>query len=233
LSVTNDVNERTEIVESHVGKYSVLEEVLNALTHGVGALLSAAGLTALVILAVLEGDPWRVTGVAVFGTALVLLYASSTLYHAIPHPKAKRVLRVCDHCAIYCLIAGTYTPFLLVNLRGTLGYVLLAVLWSLAIGGCIFKLFFIGRLEWFSTAAYVGMGWIAVVGLERIVSLLPGGALVLLVLGGLSYTGGVIFYVWDRIPFNHALWHVFVLCGSLFHFLAVLFYVVPAPLTAP
>jgi len=214
-------------------EYSLGEEIANSVTHGVGALLSVAALTMLVVYATMAADPWCTVSVSVFGTTLVLMYLASTLYHAFPQPKLKRLFRKIDHCAIYLLIAGTYTPFLLVNLRGPWGWSLFAVLWSIAIAGCCFKVAFIdhgAHLGWWdkvSTALYVAMGWTIVVAIKPTVELVPQPALALMALGGLAYTGGVVFYLWHRLPYNHAIWHLFVLAGSTFHFFAVFFFIIP------
>lgn len=200
-------------------------EVANSVTHGVGAGLAIAGLCVLTALAARHGDGWRTSGVIIFGAALVVLYLSSTLYHSIAHQRAKRVLRILDHSAIYLTIAGTYTPFLLTYLRGAWGWSLLATLWGLAVVGVVFKSFFVGKWDGISTALYVLMGWIAVIAWKPMLELMPGGALFWLLGGGLAYTGGVLFYAWERLPYNHAIWHGFVVTGSVCHFLAVLLYV--------
>ena len=213
--------------------YSLGEEIANSVTHGIGALLSVAGLTIMVVYAAMASDPWCTVSVSVFGATLILMYLASTLYHALPHPSVKRIMRKIDHCAIYLLIAGTYTPFLLVNLRGPWGWSLFGVLWSVALAGCIFKLFFIdhgAHLKWWdkvSTGLYVAMGWTIVIALKPTLELVPVPALFLMALGGLAYTGGTVFYMWERLPYNHAIWHLFVLAGSTFHFFAVFFFVVP------
>ena len=212
---------------------SLGEEIANSVTHGIGALLSVAGLTMLVVYAAMAADPWVTVSVSVFGTTLVLMYLASTLYHALPHPNVKRIFRKIDHCAIYLLIAGTYTPFLLVNLRGPWGWSLFGVLWGIAILGCLFKVAFIdagAHLSWWdnvSTGLYVAMGWAIVVALKPTLELIPHPALLLMALGGLAYTGGVVFYLWQRLPYNHAIWHLFVIAGSALHFFAIFFFVIP------
>lgn len=197
------------------------DEVANALTHGFGLLLSATGLVALVVLSALYGDIWQVVGCSVYGAALVTMYLASTLYHSVRNPRVKQALRVVDHICIYLLIAGTYTPFTLVNLRGAWGWSLFAVVWSVALIGIFCKLRFGHRGEWFSLAAYIAMGWICLLGVKPILAALPTAAIVWLVAGGLSYTVGTIFYARDHIRFFHAVWHLFVLAGSVFHFIAV------------
>lgn len=205
------------------------EEVANTITHGFGALCSIVALMLMLILSVEDADPWRIAGVTVFGMALILMYMASTLYHAIPHPSAKRLLRVLDHCAIYLLIAGTYTPFLLVFMRGNWGWTLFFTLWSIAILGCGFKLFYTGKWDFISTLFYIAMGWMALLTIKPALENIPNMALLLMLLGGLSYTGGVLFYLWHRLPYHHAIWHLFVMGGSTIHFLAILLYVVPLP----
>lgn len=217
---------------SNQHRYTLAEEIANAVTHGLGAVLSSAGLTALVIYAAFGADPWRIVSVTIFGVTLILLYAASTLYHALPHPPAKRVFRIADHCAIYLLIAGTYTPFLLVSMRGPWGWSLFGVVWGIAVAGCVFKIFFTGRWDKLSTALYVAMGWAIIVALKPSLEMIPGGAMLLMLIGGLCYTGGVIFYAWHRLPFNHAIWHLCVLGGSATHYCAIFFFILPIPTLA-
>lgn len=209
-------------------EYSLGEEVFHAVTHGVGVVLSIAGLAVLVAFASLRGGAEHVVTCSVFGACLVLLYAASTLYHSIPHRPAKRVLQVLDHSGIYLLIAGTYTPFCLVTLQGVLGWALFALLWTLAVVGIVTRAAVPRVARRFSLALYLVMGWAALplAGpfLER---LEPGGAL-LVVLGGLAYTAGVPFYAARRLRWGHAVWHLFVLAGSVLHFFGVLLYVIPA-----
>ena len=193
-------------------------------------MLSLAGMVVLVISAHLRGDAWHVAGCAVFGTTLVLLYAASTLYHGIPSPPAKRVLRQLDHAAVYLLIAGTYTPFTLVNLRGSWGWTLLALIWGLAVLGIALQVAIPRRVHRACVPLYLAMGWLIVIALEPLVRSVHSGGLLLLVLGGLAYTLGVVFYAWRRLPYNHAVWHVFVLGGSACHFSCVLSYVIPPAL---
>jgi hemolysin III len=198
------------------------EEIANVLTHGAGALASAAGAAVLLTVAALQGDARKVVSSAVFGATLVLLYAASTLYHAARTPRVKARLKVLDHCAIYLLIAGSYTPFALVGLRGGWGWSLFGVAWGLAAAGTVFKLFFTGRFPRVSTATYVGMGWLVVVAIVPMVQRLPAATLAWLVAGGVTYTAGTVFYHSRRIPYAHAIWHLFVVGGSACHFAAVL-----------
>ena len=212
---------------TNVMGYSVGEEIANSVTHGIGAGLSVAGLTLLVALAAIYGDVWRVVSFSIYGSSLVLLYLASTLYHSIQHPKVKRILRIFDHSAIYLLIAGTYTPFTLVSMRGPWGWTLFGVVWGLALLGIAFKTVFIGRYEKWATAAYVLMGWLVVIAFKEMLVTVPPGGIVWLVIGGVVYTLGVLFYAWEKLPYNHAIWHLFVLGGSICHFFGILFHVLP------
>ena len=213
--------------QTNIIQYSSNEEIANSITHGIGAALSIAGLTLLVVLAVIYGDAWRVVSFSVYGSTLVLLYLASTLYHSVQHPKVKPILRIFDHAAIYLLIAGTYTPFTLVSMRGVWGWTIFGIVWALALAGIVFKLFFIGRFENLSTVAYVLMGWVVVIAFKELWVSLPMGGIIWLILGGVTYTLGVVFYAWEKLPYNHAIWHLFVLGGSLCHFFAILFHVLP------
>jgi hemolysin III len=205
--------------------YSIREEVANGATHGLGAALSIAGLAVLLVLAA-RTDAWRVVSVAVFGTSLVGLYCASTLYHLAVSPRAKHVLKVLDHVCIYVLIAGTYTPFLLVTLRGSVGWWMFILVWSLAITGALVELLWVYRPKWLSVLVYLAMGWMVVIATAPLRHHLAGPGLVLLFAGGAAYTLGTIFYVLDR-PYMHSVWHVFVLAGSACHFVTVAAYVVP------
>ncbi len=210
-------------------RYTLREEVANSITHGLGIVLAIAGLAVLAAFATLHGDVWHIVGVSIFGATLILLYTASTLYHSIPGEKIKEVLRTLDHSAIFFLIAGTYTPFMLVNLRGPWGWSLLAVVWTLGIGGVILRLFLRGRYHGLMVAIYIAMGWAVVVAIKPMLVSVGSGGLLLLLAGGLAYSGGVVFYKWRRLPYNHAIWHGFVLAGSAFHYFAVLYYVIPWP----
>ncbi len=203
------------------------EELANSITHGVGLALSLAGFVVLLILAVLRGGIWQILGCTVYGASLVFLYASSTLYHSARSSRLKRILKVVDHSAIYLLIAGTYTPFTLVLLRGGWGWTLFGVVWGLSLLGILFKAFFVDHLQILSTAAYVAMGWLAVIALKPLLAHVPMGGVLWLLAGGLLYTAGVVFYAWRRLPYHHAIWHGFVLAGSICHYFAVLLYVLP------
>jgi hemolysin III len=202
--------------------YTLGEEIANSITHGIGAGLSIAGLTVLVVLAALQGDVWRVVSFSIYGSTLVLLYLASTLYHSFQSPRVKRVFQIFDHSAIYLLIAGTYTPFLLVSLRGPWGWSLFAVVWGIALLGIAFKALFIHRFHVVSTLGYILMGWLGVVAIRQMLEAVPPAGLIWLAAGGVLYTIGVIFLAIRRIPYNHTIWHFFVLGGSLCHYFAVL-----------
>ena len=197
-----------------------LEELFNSITHGIGLALSVAGFAVLLILAITRGSSWQIVSCAVYGTTLVALYAASTLYHGIPAPTLKRLFRILDHSAIYLLIAGTYTPFLLVNLRGPLGWTLLSVVWTLAIAGILFKLWFVDRLPILSTLVYLSMGWLALIAIKPLIAAVPHSGLAWLLAGGALYSFGVVFYA-KKIPYAHAIWHVFVIAGSICHYVAI------------
>jgi hemolysin III len=207
--------------------YQIKEEIANAVTHGIGAALSVAGLSVLVTLAALNGDAWRVVSFSIYGATLAALFLASTLYHSFQKEKTKRFFRMLDHSAIFFLIAGTYTPFTLVTLRGAWGWTIFGIIWSLAIVGVVIQIFFIDRLKWVSLTLYLGMGWMMVFAIKPLIEAMPSGGMFWIAIGGLSYTSGVVFYVWKKLPFNHAIWHLFVLGGAICHFLAMLFYVLP------
>ncbi len=215
------------MVEGEESEYTVCEDVVNSITHGVAAALSIAGLSVLVVLAAIKGDPWRIVAFSIYGGSLVLLYMASTLYHAIRSPRVRRYLRRADHMAIYVLIAGTYTPFALVSMRGGWGWFLLIAIWTLAVAGILLKMFNMDRWEVVSLVLYVGMGWLALIAVKPVITMVPLPALVWMLVGGLFYTFGIVFYAWHRLPFNHAIWHMFVVAGSVAHFFAVLFFVLP------
>ncbi|MGV8056550.1 MAG: hemolysin III family protein [Smithellaceae bacterium] len=203
------------------------EEIANSVTHGAGLLASIAGLIFLIVLSGIYGQASHIASCTIFGISLVLLYLSSTLYHSFQKPNIKKILKVLDHSCIYILIAGTYTPFMLVVVRGAIGWTIFAIVWSLTISGIIFKAFFINRFKIISTIAYILMGWLVIFAIKPLFQALPEGGIAWLVSGGLAYTLGTIFYAWKKLPFNHAIWHLFVLTGSFCHFMAVLFYVIP------
>ncbi len=204
---------------------SLIEELANGITHGVGLVLSVVGLTALVILSVLHGTAWHIVGCTTFGVTLVLLYAASTAYHSFRTPRLKRILKIVDHAAIYLLIAGTYTPFTLVNLRGFWGWTLFALVWSLSVFGIAWKLFHVDRFQLVSTLTYIAMGWLVLIAVKPLFAAIPLSGIAWLLAGGLFYTAGVSFLALKRVPYHHAIWHVFVLAGSICHYFAVMLYV--------
>ena len=205
---------------------SLGEEIANSVTHGVGALASVVALPLLVMAAVPRGIQ-SMAGNFVFGVSLVLLYVSSTIYHSLARNRAKRVLRIIDHSAIYVLIAGTYTPFTLGVLRGTWGWTLFGVVWSLAVLGVVLTASLGVRFPRLSTFVYIGMGWLIVIAIKPLMTHVPPAGLAWLVAGGLAYTGGTVFYGWRRLPYQHTVWHLFVLTGSVCLFIAVLRYAAP------
>ncbi|NUO63053.1 MAG: hemolysin III family protein [Gemmatimonadaceae bacterium] len=201
------------------------EEIASSITHGMGLAASIVALPLLIVAAARQGDAWRVTSAAIFGSSLVLLYTASTLYHALPRSRAKDVFRVIDHSAIYALIAGTYTPFLLGPLRGPWGWSLLAIVWALAAAGIVAKSTLGFRWARLSTAVYLLMGWIGIVAARPLLERISFAGIAWILAGGLAYTAGVLFFVWDeRIRYGHAIWHLFVATGSVCHVVAVLGY---------
>jgi hemolysin III len=207
---------------------SIGEEIANSITHGLGLIASIAALPILLLRARSSNDPSAVTGAAIFGVTLILLYAASTVYHALPLSKGKRFFRVLDHSAIYLLIAGTYTPFALGPLRGPWGWTLLAIIWTLALIGIGSKVVVRFRRSHPSTWLYLLMGWLIVVAIKPLVENIPRAGLFWLAAGGLAYTGGVAFYAMKRVRYSHMIWHLFVATGSVCHFIAVLGYAIPA-----
>ena len=198
------------------------DEVLNTVTHAIGAVLAVAGLVILVILASLEGTPWHITSFAIFGSALVILYSISTLYHGFTSPRLKSLFRKFDHMAIFLLIAATYTPFCLTVLNGWIGWTLFGVVWFCAAGGIVLKVFSTGRYEMLSTGLYVAMGWVALFFIKPLYTATSIECFVLLMTGGVFYSAGVFFFVRDRVRYFHGIWHLFVLGGSVFHFFSIL-----------
>ncbi|WP_100402755.1 PAQR family membrane homeostasis protein TrhA [Bacillus sp. FJAT-42315] len=199
------------------------EEIANSITHGIGAVLSIAALTLLIVFSILFGNVWHVVSFTIFGVTMLLLYLSSTLVHSFPQGKVKDLFEIFDHSSIYLFIAGTYTPFLFLAVKGTLGWTLFAVVWGLAIVGTVFKCFFVKRFLKTSTLLYVVMGWLIVFAWDTLVQNISTTSLALLVTGGILYTLGAIFYVWRGFKFHHMVWHLFVLAGSVTHFFSVLY----------
>ena len=204
-----------------VNLYTIGEEIANSITHGIGAGFSIVGLTVLIIFAAFKNSSLHIVSFSIYGATLVLLYLASTLYHSIQHPTAKRILQRIDHAAIYLLIAGTYTPFLLVSLRNAWGWTLLVVIWGLAILGIAYKLLFLEYYEKISALGYVLMGWLCLIAGRQLLTNLPTEILIWIAAGGVIYTAGITFLLLRRIPFRHTIWHVFVLAGSLCHYYAV------------
>lgn len=205
--------------------YTIKEEVWSSIIHGVGVALGIAALVILVIFSSIYGDAWAVVSTAIFGTSMIVLYSASTIYHAIPNPEIKKKLKKFDHISIYYLIAGTYTPFLLVNLRGATGWTIFGVVWGLAVLGTFLKLFSkqgSGTKIW-SIGLYLLMGWMILFASKSLVTELPTIGLIFLTLGGLFYTFGIFFYVWKSKKYTHAIWHFFVLVGTIMHFFAILY----------
>ncbi|WP_163530271.1 PAQR family membrane homeostasis protein TrhA [Halobacillus ihumii] len=205
--------------------FSKREEIANAITHGVGAILSIAMLTLLIVFASLGGNAWEIVSVTIYGITMLVLYVSSTLVHSFPQGKVKDLFEIFDHSAIYLFIAGTYTPLLLVPLRGTLGWTLFGVVWGIALAGVIFKIFFVKRFVVLSTVFYVLMGWLIVLAWEPLTEAVSSTGILLLVLGGLVYSIGAIFYVWRGFTYHHMVWHLLVLSGSILHFFTVFLYI--------
>jgi hemolysin III len=204
-----------------------MDELANALTHGVGLLLALVAVPILIVMAAMHGTAWHIVGVSIYGASLVALYTASTVYHSVQHPPAKRILRIIDHSAIYLLIAGTYTPFALVNLRGPWGWTLLGLVWTIALFGVGWKLVHAERFVVVSTIIYLAMGWLVVIAARPLIRAVPLGGIVWLLAGGLAYSLGVAFFGASRLRFNHAVWHLFVLAGSACHYVAVIRYVLP------
>ncbi|MGP1394545.1 MAG: PAQR family membrane homeostasis protein TrhA [Inquilinaceae bacterium] len=208
---------------------SVAEQLANALTHGIGAALSLAGLVVLVVLATLNGTALHIAALSLYGGTLVLLYSVSTLYHSVRGQRARTVLGVLDHMAIFLLIAGSYTPFALISMGGPWGWGLFGAIWTLAVAGVVFKLLHRNHGRRVLVSLYLAMGWIILIAAGQLWSAVGPGGIAWLMLGGAAYTTGILFYVWDRMPFNHAVWHVFVMAGSACHFVAVSLYALPQP----
>ncbi len=203
-------------------RYTLGEEIFNSVSHGVGALLAIAGTVVLIVMTALYSDPWGVVSSAVYGGALIILYTMSTLYHAITNEKAKQVMRVMDHVTIFLLIAGTYTPITLVTLRGTLGWVLFGFIWGAAALGIVLNAIDLERFRKISVVCYIIMGWAIIAAIVPLINSLPTISLVFLLIGGVLYSVGVIFYAIKKIKYFHSIWHLFTIGGSVFHYFAIL-----------
>ena len=203
-------------------RYTLGEEIFNSVSHGVGSLLSVAGTVILIVISALQKDAWKIVSGSVFGTSLIMLYTMSTLYHAITNEKAKSVLRVMDHVAIFFLIAGTYTPLTLVTLRGALGWVLFGFIWGCAVLGIVFNAVNLEKFRKISVVCYVIMGWTIVLAIRPLISAMPKVWLIFLFVGGIAYSVGVVFYVVKKVKYFHSVWHLFTVAGSIFHYFAIL-----------
>ncbi len=201
------------------------EENFNAATHALGALLGIAGFILLIIFESKKTD-WSLFSVIVYGLSIIILFTASTLYHSVKSEKNKHFFRIIDHISIYLLIAGTYTPILLITLAESKGWTLFWVVWGIALFGLVLKIFFTGRFELFSTLLYLVMGWLIVFDFSTLIELMPTNGIIFLIIAGLAYTVGIIFYAIERIPYNHVIWHLFVLTGAIFHYFMVFFYVI-------
>lgn len=215
--------------KSHAHEYSVLEEILHSSTHALGVLLSVVGLSWMLYLSIAAADPWRIVASSVYGASLIALFLASTIYHGMYKSRHREIFKLLDHCAIYLLIAGSYTPFLLVAMRTNTGWWLFGAIWALATAGIIKKLWFRHRFPRVALASYLAMGWLVVVAAPQMAEALGRNGMAWLVAGGLFYSIGAFFYAAKKIPFNHAVWHVFVLGGGVCHFLSVVWHVLPAP----
>jgi hemolysin III len=218
---------RARVEASPLAEYTPREELVHAVSHGVGFVAAAIGLVVLVMAASERGTTLDIVGVAIFGITLTLLYAASTLYHGLSESSSKNIMRKLDYIAIYLLISGTYTPFILTRMQNSWGWTILALIWSLAIFGIVLELVRNSPTRRTSLALYFGMGWLAVFALRPLLETLDPVGVALLILGGLVYSVGIIFYAWDRLPYNHAVWHGFVLGGSALHFASVIGFVIP------
>lgn len=203
------------------------EELANVITHGFGLVLSVIGMAALVLISIWRGTAWHILSCSIFGTTLVVMYLASTLYHGVQSPRLKAIFRTFDHCCIFLLIAGTYTPFTLVVLRSSVGLALCGIIWGLAVAGILFRTLSRKYLQAVLTTAYLLMGWLAIVAIRPLLAAAPLAAIFWIFAGGAFYTIGVVFFCLEKIRYHHTIWHLFVLGGSLCHFLAVLFYVLP------
>lgn len=208
--------------EKNENFYTKGEEIVNAITHGVGAALAIAALVILIIFAGIRGTGWHVLSFSIYGATQVILYLESTLYHSITNKRAKRIFRKFDHMSIFILIAGTYTPFCLTILRGKIGWTMFGIVWICAVIGIVIKSFKTGKYEKLSTSLYIAMGWIIIIAIKQLFDVMTWWGLGSLVLGGIAYTAGTYFFSHDNLNYNHGIWHLFVLAGSIFHFISVM-----------
>jgi len=207
---------------------SLSERLFNTITHGIGSVLSIVALVLMVVYASYNSDAWSIVGVSIFGSTLILLYMSSTLYHAFSNGRVKQIFKTLDQSFIYLLIAGTYTPVLLITLRNTLGWTVFGLVWAMAIGGITHRIFFFDKLKKLSLISYIVMGWLSLIVFKSLLNAAPAELVVWLLIGGAFYTGGLIFFSWEKLPFNHAIWHLFVLGGSFSHFIGIYIYLIPS-----
>ena len=220
------INKKKKIEKLEENLYTFVEELFHSISHGIGTILGIAALVILVAYASIYGNAWHIVSCSIFGASLIILYTSSTLYHSLSNPRAKRVFKIFDHSAIYILIAGSYTPFCLIPMRGQVGWTVFGIIWGLAILGVLFKIVFIGKYEIFSGILYLAMGWLCVMFYDPLLKSISSQSLTFLVSGGLSYTLGFVFYAIEKLPYNHAIWHLFVLGGSILHFFSVIYLMV-------
>ena len=213
---------------SSESRYTAIEERIHALSHGMGAILSIAGLAWMLAISISASDPWRIVASSIYGFSLISLFLASTFYHSFHASRHRHLFKLFDHCAIYLLIAGTYTPFLLVGMRTVTGWLLFGAIWSLAVAGVMSKLLFRHRHPWWSLTSYLVMGWLVVLAAPQVADSVGAGGIALLIAGGIGYTVGALFYVAKRLRYTHAIWHFFVLGGAACHFLAVVWYVLPS-----
>ncbi len=217
-----DLMKENTLPEAAEHEYTMIEEIFNSVSHGLGFVASIVGLVFLTLFAVWYGDTWHVVGFSIFGSTLILLYLASTLYHSLTRTRAVRVMQAIDHSAIFLLIAGTYTPFMLTVMRSALGWTILGIVWCIAVIGIILKVFHFEKTHRIGLILYLMMGWLIVTVFFQVVKTLPLFSLIMLFAGGFFYTAGTVFYKWDRLKFNHAIWHLFVLGGSVCHYFAVI-----------
>jgi len=214
---------RQRRIEERYRTLSLGEEIFNSITHGIGTLLSIAALVLLVVYASIRGNAWHIVSFSIFGASLVLLYLMSTLYHSFTKERVKNLFARFDHAAIFLLIAGTYTPFLLTTLRGALGWTFFGIIWALAITGVVIRSIYLTRFRKLMVAIYLIMGWMFVLAIVPMIKHMPVSSIVFLFLGGAFYSIGVIFYMWRKLKYGHGIWHLFVLAGSIMHFFSVLY----------